>query len=161
MAAGRGGSDRSGPGPRPLSRGSRQPDRPSHTAASQADREAYIDLVKSAQRFFKHPVNEGGRRRRPDNEAKAEQFKTAAKLSHWCNFSHSEIAEFFGWIPAEGSDPKRESNRADLAGEYVAEGVKLLDEQSPGWRDGTPRRLRARAALMRRCRQWVRRGLGG
>ncbi len=115
------------------------------SAASQSERNAYTDLIRSAQRFHGHPGNDGGRPTGAKGKERALLICLAAKLAHWAAFPEEAIAEIFGWLPIppdvtdQGERCRLERDAINKAREYVTDGEAALNqEHGATWKKEIP-----------------------
>ena len=104
------------------------------TGASENDRQPYEELIRSAQTFFGHRKNRGGRPRRSQDEELSRLAVTAAKLHHWRGWSFEAVDALLD-LPRRATDPKAET--AEQRGRrYVKTGTPALRERyGARWQD--------------------------
>ena len=107
------------------------------TQASQTDREAHNGLIRSAQRSFGYPPNEGGRPRRDQKEEPSLLALTAAKLYHWRQWKFETIDAFLE-LPRQGDTQGTEAAQ-QRGRRYVQTGeAELARRYGPTWRTPPP-----------------------
>ena len=107
----------------------------SFTGASQNERRDWEPLIKSAQTFFGHRKDPGGRKRRDEGEESSRLALVAAKLHHWRGWRPEAIDAFLE-LPHNASDNGATGDTAAQRGRrYIDSGEKLLvNQHGGGWK---------------------------